>query len=130
ARRVTFNGDGVLSGVSSSSEDVTQALGDTIGFGVAGRWEAGQPLTLAQLRLAADALSLEMAGQIADAVFTGDIALTTDSVAPFSGLAGRDLSGAVTLSASGSLSPLIGGFDLTLDGTGTNLAIGDRLADD
>src|SRR5690606_10313481 len=77
----------------------------------------------------ADALTLEMAGRIADSVFDGDIALVTDSIAPFSGLAGSDLSGAITLTASGTLSPLIGGFDLTLDGTGTDLSIGEQISD-
>lgn len=128
-RRVTFNGDGAITGVVSASREISQALGRSIDFGVAGLWEAGAPITLAQLVISAQAVDLEMAGQIADAVFTGDIVLAADSIAPFSGLAGRDLSGAVNLSATGSLSPLIGGFDLTLDGTGTDLAIGDERAD-
>ncbi|WMT92024.1 translocation/assembly module TamB domain-containing protein [Pelagibacterium sp. H642] len=128
-RRVTFNGDGMLDGVVSSSEEISQALGFSMSLGIAGLWEAGQPITLAQLILAAEALDLEMAGQIADAVFTGDINLSTQSIAPFSGLAGRELSGAVMLAANGTLSPLIGGFDLTLDGTGTDLAVDDPVAD-
>lgn len=129
ARRVTFNGDGTLDGVTASSEEISQALGSTIGFGVAGMWEAGQPVTLAQLRLVAQALNFEAAGEIEDNVFTGDLALTTQSIAPFSGLAERDLSGAIALAASGTISPLTGGFNLTLDGTGTDLAVDDDIAD-
>lgn len=129
-RRVTFNGDGSIEGVTSTSEEIEQAFGSTIGFGVAGLWEAGDPVTLAQLRLVAQALSLEMAGLVEDSVFNGDISLTTESLAPFSGLAGRDLSGAIMLVANGSLSPLVGGFDLTLDGTATDLGIDDPLADE
>lgn len=128
-RRITFNGDGMLEGVTSSSEEISQALGTSFGFGLAGMWEAGEPITLAQLRLVAQALNFEAAGQIADNVFTGDLALTTDSIAPFSGLAERDLSGAIALNASGTISPLSGGFDLTLMGNGTDLSVDDDIAD-
>src|SRR5690606_5931048 len=68
-------------------------------------------------------------GTIDGMVFTGDVTLETASIAPFSGLAGRDLNGALTLDAHGSILPLSGGFDLTLDGSGRNLAIGEDLAD-
>jgi translocation and assembly module TamB len=128
-RRITFNGDGMLEGVISSSEEISQALGTSFGFGLAGMWEAGEPITLAQLRLVAQALNFEAAGQIADNVFTGDLALTTDSIAPFSGLAERDLSGAIAINASGTISPLSGGFDLTLTGNGTDLSVDDDIAD-
>src|SRR5690606_26456722 len=47
----------------------------------------------------------------------------------FSGLAGRDLSGAIALVANGTLSPLIGGFDLTLEGSATGLGVDDPIAD-
>ncbi|WP_338608137.1 translocation/assembly module TamB domain-containing protein [Pelagibacterium nitratireducens] len=129
ARRVTFNGDGMIEGVTSSSEEISQALGTSIGFGLAGMWEAGQPITLAQLRLLAQALNFEAAGQIDENVFSGDLELTTDSIAPFSGLAERELSGAIALDATGTVSPLSGGFDLTLDGTGTDLSVDDEIAD-
>jgi translocation and assembly module TamB len=128
-RRITFNGDGMLEGVTSSSEEISQALGTSFGFGLAGMWEAGEPITLAQLRLVAQALNFEAAGQIADNVFTGDLALTTDSIAPFSGLAERDLSGAIAINATGTISPLSGGFDLTLMGNGTDLSVDDEIAD-
>ncbi|WP_417583228.1 translocation/assembly module TamB domain-containing protein [Pelagibacterium sp.] len=129
ARRVTFNGDGTLQGVTSASDEISQALGNTIGFGLAGMWEAGDPITLAQLRLVGQALSFEAAGQIADNIFTGDLALSTNSIAPFSGLADRDLSGAIALDATGTISPLSGGFDLTLSGDGTDLGVGEEIAD-
>ncbi|RDE09430.1 translocation/assembly module TamB domain-containing protein [Pelagibacterium lacus] len=129
ARRITFNADGALEGVQSSSEEISEALGPSIGLGLAGLWQAGEPVTLAQLRLVAEALSVEAAGQIADMVFDGDIIVETASIAPFSGLAGRELSGAISLVTQGTISPLVGGFDLTLDGSGENLSIDDAIAD-
>ncbi|HTO28186.1 MAG TPA: translocation/assembly module TamB, partial [Devosia sp.] len=128
ARRLTFNGDGALSGISGS-EEIEAALGESIGIGIAGLWNAGEPVQLAELRVAGQALNAALTGQLDGFDFNGDIALETSSIAPFSGLAGRDLAGALTLQASGAILPLTGGFDLTLDGTGSNLAIGDKLAD-
>lgn len=128
ARRLTFNGDGTLSGIDAS-EEVEAALGDSIGLGIAGLWNAGQPVNLAEFRVVGQALTAALSGQLDGPNFTGDIGLQTSSISPFSGLAGRELDGALDLKATGSILPLTGGFDLTLDGSGTNLAIDDDTAD-
>lgn len=128
-RRITFNGDGTLSGLAASDPDIAAALGTSLGFGLAGLWNAGGPVKLAELRLAGKAIDFTASGALADAVFTGDIAVATPSLAAFSGLAGRSLSGALDLAASGTLSPLSGGFDLNFDGTGTSLGIGEKALD-
>ena len=127
-RRLTFNGDGTIAGIVAP-EAVKAALGDSIGLGIAGLWNAGQPVQLAQFRIAGKALAASLAGVLDGPEFKGDIAIQTASIAPFSGLAGRDLAGGLDLKATGTLSPLSGGFDLTLDGTGTSLSIGDAVAD-
>jgi translocation and assembly module TamB len=127
-RRVTFNGDGALTGISGS-EEIEAALGEGIGIGIAGLWNASEPVQLAEFRVAGQALTAALTGQLDGLDFHGDVALETSSIAPFSGLAGRDLNGALSLRANGSIMPLSGGFDLTLDGTGSNLAVGDQLAD-
>jgi len=128
SRRVTLNGDGAIAGISAT-EEVEAALGDSIGLGLAGLWQAGQPIQVAELRIAGQALTMALSGTLEDFVFNGDIGLATSSIAPFSDLADRELSGALNLTANGTVSPLIGGFDLTLDGTGTGLAIDDEIAD-
>src|SRR5690606_7462144 len=61
--------------------------------------------------------------------FDGRIQLDTANIAPFSGLAGRQLGGALSLGADGRILPLSGGFDLTFDGTGTSLRVDDPTAD-
>ncbi|WDQ99537.1 translocation/assembly module TamB domain-containing protein [Devosia sp. J2-20] len=129
ARMVTFNGDGSLSGIAADAA-IEAALGDEIGIGIAGLYKAGEPVQLAQLRVVGKALTAALSGQLDGLNFTGDIGLETASIAPFSGLADRDLSGGLTLAAKGTVKPLTGGFDLTLDGTGRDLAIGDEIADD
>jgi translocation and assembly module TamB len=128
SRRVTFNGDGTVSGIAAS-EEVQAALGDSIGLGIAGLWNAGQPVQLAELRIAGGSLTTVLAGVIDGLDFKGDIGIEAGSIAPFSGMAGRNLDGALSLKASGAIMPVSGGFDLTLDGTGTDLSIGDEVAD-
>jgi translocation and assembly module TamB len=127
-RRVTLNGDGTISGISASPE-IEAALGDSIGLGIAGLWEAGMPIQIAEFRVVGQAIEAALTGTLDAFVFDGTIALDADNISPFSGLAGRDLAGGLTLDATGTLSPLIGGFDLVLDGSGTGLSIDDPVAD-
>lgn len=127
-RRLTFNGDGTIAGIEAADE-VKAALGDSIGLGIAGLWNAGEPVQLAQFRLVGKALTAGLAGVLDGPEFKGDVAIETSSISPFSGLAGRELDGGLSLKANGTLSPLTGGFDLTLDGTGSNLQIDDDVAD-
>lgn len=127
-RMVTFNGDGTLSGISADPA-IKAALGDSVGLGIAGLWNAGQPIELAQLRVAGGNLALNAAGKIDGTDFDGRIGVETDNIAPFSLLAGRQLGGGLNLSATGLLQPLAGGFDLTFDGTGQNLTVDEPVAD-
>lgn len=129
ARRLTFNADGTVGGIMSRDPDVRAALGESLGFGLAGLWNAGEPVQIAELRLVGAALTAALSGQIDENVFTGDMSLETSSIAPFSGLAGRELDGAMALTATGTVSPLSGGFDLTLDGNARDLGLGDAMLD-
>ena len=70
-RRITFNADGTVAGIASKDADITAALGDSAGFGLAGLWTAGEPMKLAELRLVGKALALALAGDIEDNVFDG-----------------------------------------------------------
>ncbi|MGV8831202.1 MAG: translocation/assembly module TamB domain-containing protein [Devosia sp.] len=127
-RMVTFNGDGALSGIAADAA-TEAALGKEIGIGFAGVYKAGQPVQLAQLRVVGAALTAALSGQLDGLKFTGDIGLDTTSIAPFSELAGRRLSGGLSLRANGTVKPLTGGFDMTLAGTGRDLKIDDEIAD-
>ncbi|WP_051960723.1 translocation/assembly module TamB domain-containing protein [Devosia riboflavina] len=127
-RMITFNGDGTLSGIAGD-EAVEAALGDSVGLGIAGLWNAGQPIELAQLRVVGEALTAGLSGVIDGGAFRGRIGVQTDSIAPFSGLAGRELTGGLSLDAEGSVAFVGGGFDLTFEGSGNNLTIDDETAD-
>ncbi|WP_375599847.1 translocation/assembly module TamB domain-containing protein [Devosia sp. Naph2] len=128
SRMVTFNGDGAVSGISADP-GVEAALGTSVGLGIAGLWNAGEPIELAELRIVGQALTAAMAGEIDGTEFDGQIRLATRSIAPFSALAERALSGGLELTADGQIFPLSGGFDLVFDGTGTDLKIDDPTAD-
>ena len=127
-RMVTFNGDGALSGIDADPA-VEAALGESVGLGVAGLWNSGEPIQLAELRVVGQALVAGLTGVIDGTDFDGRVEIETDSIAPFSGLADRSLSGALSLVADGRIMPLSGGFDLVFDGTGSNLAVDDPVAD-
>ena len=79
--------------------------------------------------VAGNGLALQLAGEIADYVFNGTIAIDATSIAPFSTLAGRELAGKLDLDARGSVTPIGGGFDLTIDGVGDGLAVGTAALD-
>jgi translocation and assembly module TamB len=127
-RMVTFNGDGTLSGIDADP-GVEAALGESVGLGVAGLWNAGEPIQLAELRVVGQALVAGLTGVIDGTDFDGRVQIETDSIAPFSGLADRSLSGALSLVADGRIMPVSGGFDLVFDGTGSNLSVDDPVAD-
>ena len=127
-RMVTFNGDGALSGIDADP-GVEAALGESVGLGVAGLWNAGEPIQLAELRVVGQALVAGLTGVIDGTDFDGRVEIETDSIAPFSGLADRSLSGALSLVADGRIMPVSGGFDLVFDGSGSNLSVDDPVAD-
>ena len=128
-RRVSFNADGAISGIIAERADIAEALGREIRLDVAGDWRAGQPVALERAELSGNGLEVSLAGEIAELAFNGDIGVRASSIAPFSGLAGRDLSGGMDLKANGRLEPVTGAFDLTLDGNATELRIGNEAAD-
>lgn len=127
-RMITFNGDGTVSGITGDPA-VEAALGDSVGLGLAGLWNAGQPIELAQLRVVGEALTAGLSGVVDGGGFRGRIGVDADNIAPFSGLAGRELTGGLSLDAEGSLAFVGGGFDLTFEGSGRNLTIDDETAD-
>lgn len=129
ARSITFTADGGLSGIVATRADWNAALGDEIRLDVDGDWRAGEPVRLGHATLSGNGLQASLSGTIAALAFTGDIAVEAASIAPFSGLAGRPLQGALDLKANGTVEPLSGGFDLTIDSATQNLALGIEAAD-
>lgn len=128
-RRITLNADGEISGISSDDPQIEDALGTSIGIGLAGLWQAGEPIRVVEARVIGKALEVAVRGDIDDFVFDGGMAVVTPSLAPFSGVANRQLTGAVDLTATGTVNLLGAGFDLVLDGIATSLGVGVSAVD-
>ncbi len=129
ARSVTFAVDGALTGIVATRADWNEALGDEIALDIDGAWRAGGPIGLDHATISGNGLSASLSGDIAGLVFDGDIALKAANIAPFSGLAGRPLQGALDLKANGTVEPVSGGFNLTIDSAAQDLTIGLEAAD-
>ncbi|MBM2574898.1 translocation/assembly module TamB domain-containing protein [Jannaschia sp. Os4] len=116
---------------------VDPALGEAAGTGVALEtdvaWRPSEPLRLTGLALEAGDLSV--AGDVAAGAIGEGLPLTLDieaevpRLARFAALARLDLAGAVEVALTGEAAPLAGSFDLTLDGTATDLVTGIAQAD-
>jgi translocation and assembly module TamB len=129
SRHISFTTSGKASGLTSKRPDVAKALGKAIDLDIEGDWRAGKPVELTKALLSGNGLNLSIAGEIAETVFNGTIDVDAASIAPFSGLADRQLSGSMKLGAKGQLKPLSGGFDLMLDGKTTDLTIDNPSVD-
>lgn len=129
ARTVTINLEGLATGVSAADPNVAAALGTRIDLFADAALPPGGAVDIRQLQLSGNGLSIFTAGSFADLVYTGRSAIRAADVAPFSGLAGRTLGGGLNLHATGSVTPLSGGFDLALDGAATDLALDDPRLD-
>ncbi len=128
-RNVTFAVEGVATGVYSTDPDVAAVLGTRLDLFADAALPPGGPLAIRQAQVSGDGVSVFAAGTLRGLEFDGRLAAKLDDLAPASGLAGRDLGGALDLGLAGSLSPLSGGFDLALDGTAENLRLGDPRLD-
>ena len=123
-RHVSFALTGAATGITAVRADVAEALGEQITLDIAGDWKAGAAIHLAKAQLSGNDLSILLAGDVADYAFNGGIKVKAASVAPFSGLAGRQLSGALDMDAAGSIEPISGAFDLSIDSVASGLGIG------
>lgn len=124
ARRLTYEIDASMSGISSADPALAEALGGSIDLMARGAWQAGEPVAIDEARLAGAGFGISLAGAVQGARFQGSVNAEMENLAAFSRLAGRELAGALSLSAEGSLRPLIGAFDLALDGTARDLRLG------
>jgi len=123
-RRVDFTLSGGSRGLAFTDPAVGAAVGGEATFSGSGRWTAGAPLDIDALKLATPTVEATFAGKVEDGRIEGRPTLKAASLAPFSGLAGRPLAGSADIAAEGTLTPLTGAFDLTLDGNAGDLSAG------
>ncbi|MCP1200394.1 translocation/assembly module TamB domain-containing protein [Notoacmeibacter sp. MSK16QG-6] len=124
-RAVSFNVDGVAEGITAERAAVADALGDRLTFTLAGQTEAGQPIAIETLKLDGQSVDIATNGTLDGAVYRGTTSITTASLAPFSTMAGQKLTGALDISTEGSVTLNSGAFDLTVDGSASNITLED-----
>ena len=127
-RNISYLLAGEITGISSDDSNLVQALGDSIRLNSRGHWDAGKPLTLTDLELAAQSFVARLSGDVQNFAFNGNVSLEAQDISAFSGLADRRLGGGLSFTATGELKPITGAFNLTLDGTGSGLRVGNDAA--
>ncbi|WP_226782977.1 translocation/assembly module TamB domain-containing protein [Oceaniglobus trochenteri] len=133
AKSVTAAFDIAANGLSAPDEAVQQAMGDAAEGAVAIRWTSGGPIMLDTLKLSGKSFALDGSGQVEQGE-NGTLAslaavLKAQNLNAFSGLAGRNLGGAIEARVSLESRPLDGAFDLALNGTTIDLRIDQEQAD-
>ncbi|WP_084032906.1 translocation/assembly module TamB domain-containing protein [Chelativorans sp. J32] len=128
-RHITYDARGAVTGITAERADIAEALGREIRFSAGGEWQAGEPLAIDNAELLGNGLAATLSGTMLEFAFRGDIGLRASSIAPFSALASRELSGGVDLTANGEVRPISGAFDLRLDGTADELRLGIEALD-
>jgi translocation and assembly module TamB len=129
--------DGAITFAVNGLETRDPALGQALGSEIAGEtqllWQDGEPLRLSGLRLQGETYGLDGALQVEG--LDAALRLTTqaearlDDLSRFSGLAGRDLSGAATAVVDGSFEVLSGQFDADVVIRGRDLTLDQPEAD-
>ena len=122
-RSVTFNVDGVAEGITAERAAVADALGDRLTFTLAGETRPNQPIEIETLRLDGRSVTIETSGELDGTTYRGKSSVATDSLEPFSAMAGQKLAGAVDLTTNGSVTLSSGAFDLAVDGSATNITL-------
>ncbi|WP_424930946.1 translocation/assembly module TamB domain-containing protein [Amaricoccus macauensis] len=129
ARDVTVNIEGRATGVSSTDPEVAEALGSELDLFVDAALPPGAPIDLRQVQVTGESLSLFVSGLLDGLEYDGRASVRVPDLAILSGIANRNLGGGVTLRANGSVDAAAGKFDLTLDGSASDLEVGDPRAD-
>lgn len=134
ALAVSFAAQSVLTGLTHTDPALQEALGDSAELTLAGNWRDGAPLVINSLAFSGETATLAGSGSLTardsrlDTVL--DLTAELPGLAPFSALAGQELSGAaeMQLSAQGEL--LSGAFEADATLSATDLAFGDALPPD
>ncbi|TMM55566.1 translocation/assembly module TamB [Sulfitobacter sabulilitoris] len=120
-------------GVALTDPSAAQALGDAVTGTANVNYIEGQPVRISDLDLSGADYGLTgraVIGAVEEGLPTRlTMALSAQDLSRFAGLAGQDIEGATRITLSGTIAPLAGTFDLSLDGTTQDLAVGIREAD-
>ena len=122
-----------LQGLALADPRLQQAVGDTASLAGQFDWTSGGQLALSDFALTGTDYAATLDGAVdgLDSGFalSGAAAVEAADLSRFSGLAGRDLGGAVSARVEGSATPLSGAFDMRLTASAQDLAAGIEALD-
>ncbi|WP_417259427.1 translocation/assembly module TamB domain-containing protein [Celeribacter sp.] len=122
-----------VSGFETGDAALQDALGADLSAAASLVWTDGDPLLVDRLDITTGATEFYASGSVGgfDSGFeyNGGLVLDTPRLSRFAALSGLALSGETEVSASGRIVPLAGAFDVFIEGTGYNLAMGIPQAD-
>lgn len=124
-----------IDGIELTDTALAAAVGPRIDGGLNFDWTEDAPLDLSQIDLTGADYGLtgqaQLSGMTQDLNLTvaGNMTLTAANLARFSEISGQDLQGATKFDAKFTFAPISGAFDVDLQGTGDNLAVGIPQAD-
>lgn len=124
-----------IDGIELTDTALAEAVGPRIDGGLNFDWTENAPLKLSKIDLTGADYGLtgqtQLEGMTQDLNLSvaGNMTLTAANLARFSQISGQDLQGATKFDAKYTFSPISGAFDVDLQGTGDNLAVGIPQAD-
>jgi translocation and assembly module TamB len=132
-RRFTAELDVLATGVDAGNDAVDTALGRDLTAAATLDWTEGEALGIPALRIEGRDYSLAGSGSVTGIGeglgITADLVAEAQNLSAFSGLAGRDLGGAISADLVLAYEALTGQFDVTLDATSRDLTVGQPQAD-
>lgn len=117
-------------GLAPASQDLAEAIGDSLNGALAFDWAKGAPFTLNNLKLSGKDYGLTGSLVVSDPTKPDELSLTPDftlaarDLSRFAKLATIPLAGAADLKISGLVAPLTGAFDLSIFGSTQDLKTG------
>jgi translocation and assembly module TamB len=125
---------GQITGLEHSDPAIAEALGTEVTLRGAVDWQEGAPITISNLDLAGETLNFrgDASALPENGLLTVDFAAETSvaNIAPFSSIAGSDLSGRITARLEGQIEALSGAFGVTLSGEAEDLVLSDAAPAD
>ncbi|ALI56797.1 translocation and assembly module TamB [Celeribacter marinus] len=122
-----------VTGFQTDNGALQEAIGDSLSGAATLAWQEGDPLIIDRLDITTGATEFYASGSVggfeSGFEYNGGLVLDTPRLARFAALSGLALSGATEVSASGRIVPLAGAFDVFVEGTGYDLAVGVPQAD-
>lgn len=128
-RHVSIVANGNFNNITTLNAKIAQRLNHKLALNLSADISAKVPLNINDLSISANQFALNLKGKLTDMVFTGDLTLKADDLAPVALLTGTLFSGTVDIKAKSTVRLKGGLFDLALEGLTRNIKTGNHKLD-